>query len=133
MPVPTSCRRDPPRTSRSPELPLPQPAEAVLVVDDDPSFLALLEVRLRGRRGGVRVARSVSEAVEVLETTDVDVVISDHAMPEATGLHLLAYVRRRGLPLRFVLVSAALPPEAEADAHAAGAYVLDKLELLQRL
>ncbi|MEB3196670.1 MAG: HD domain-containing phosphohydrolase [Candidatus Sericytochromatia bacterium] len=67
---------------------------AILVVDDEPDNLLLLERVLR-REYNVFSANSGAEALEFLEGMDVDMIISDQRMPQMTGAELLgaAYLR----------------------------------------
>jgi CheY-like chemotaxis protein len=109
------------------------PGDAVLVVDDDEGFRRLAGLLLRSHRGSVTVVESVAEAIEVLEAHAVDVILSDHSMPQATGLNLLAYVRARGLEARFVLASAEPPVEAARAARALGAEVMTQAQLVELL
>jgi CheY-like chemotaxis protein len=118
-------------TSRRRNGSLVRDGESVLVVDDDEVLRSLLAVRLC--RHELFVAASVSEAIEVLERETVDVIVSDYSMPAATGLSLLAYVRRRGLRARFVLTSVNFPDGVEREARAAGAVSIDKGELVSLL
>ena len=107
--------------------------ESVLVVDDDDTFRALVASRLEQRGAYVDQVASVREAIEALEREHVDLVVCDYTMPEANGTSLLAYVTHRGYPVRFVLTSASLPPEAAAAAHAHGARSIEKWDLLDLL
>ena len=107
---------------------------AVLVVDDDETLRKLLALRLRLHGHEVEVASSVPAAIETLETRTIGAVVSDYSMPEATGLELLAYVRRRRLPIPFVLMTGHLSPELEGRALGGGAAIaLDKGDLLDAL
>lgn len=67
---------------------------SILVVDDEPDNLLLLERVLR-REYNVFSANSGQEALEFLESMDVDMIISDQRMPQMTGAELLgaAYLR----------------------------------------
>jgi DNA-binding NtrC family response regulator len=104
--------------------------EEVLVVDDDAEFRLLLARRLEALGADAREAASVVEAIDTLEGRHVDVVISDHSMPRASGLNLLAYLVRRGFAGRFVLMSGDLSPETARLARAQGALVVSKWDLL---
>jgi CheY-like chemotaxis protein len=53
----------------------------VLIVDDDPNILRLVEKMLKSRRVNVLVAPRPSEALHICETQAVDLLISDVAMP----------------------------------------------------
>jgi CheY-like chemotaxis protein len=104
--------------------------EAVLVVDDDDTFRALVASRLEHRGAYVDQVASVREAIEALEREHIDLVVCDYAMPEANGTSLLAYVTHRGHPVRFVLTSASLPSAEAAEAQAHGARPIEKWDLL---
>jgi DNA-binding NtrC family response regulator len=104
--------------------------EEVLIVDDDAGFRTVLATRMDALGAGVREAASVADAIAALERTHVDVVISDHSMPLASGLNLLSYLVGRGFPGRFVLMSGDLSPEVAWLARAQGALAISKWDLL---
>jgi CheY-like chemotaxis protein len=62
-------------------------------------------------------ARSGAEALRLLEDTCVDLVITDHAMPQMTGAQLAVQLRERypGLPVVMATGYADLPAEAQPD------------------
>jgi CheY-like chemotaxis protein len=60
----------------------------VLIVDDDPHILRLVEKMLKPRRVNVLVAPRPSEALQICERQPVDLLISDVAMPEMDGTKL---------------------------------------------
>jgi response regulator RpfG family c-di-GMP phosphodiesterase len=66
----------------------------ILVVDDEPDNLLLLERVLR-REYNVFSANSGAEALEFLEGMDVDMIISDQRMPNMTGAELLGQAYQR--------------------------------------
>lgn len=84
----------------------------VLVVDDEPAVLFALSEALADRRRGVKVATAANgrEAVAVLESEKVDLVVTDLRMPEMDGFELLAWLRR-GLPHLPVIVMTAFVTE----------------------
>ena len=104
--------------------------EEVLVVDDDAEFRLLLAQRLEALGADASEAASVVEAIDTVESRHVDVVISDHSMPQASGLNLLSYLVRRGFTGRFVLMSGDLSPETARLARAQGAFAISKWDLL---
>jgi DNA-binding NtrC family response regulator len=61
----------------------------VLIVDDDPQILRLVQRILAGRAVKVLSAPRPSEALRICESEAVDLLISDVAMPEMDG-HRLA-------------------------------------------
>ena len=88
---------------------MPQPL-TVLFVDDDPAVLRMIRRSLLGRSFDVVTASSGAEALEVLRSRRIDVLVTDLDMPEMSGLELMQ-VARRSFPgtLRMVLTGAATP------------------------
>jgi len=68
---------------------------SVLCVDDEPSILSALRRVLRVEGCRILTANSGAEALALLETEPVDVVVSDMRMPVMDGARLLAEVRAR--------------------------------------
>ncbi len=69
----------------------------VLIVDDSRAHLRMM-ARMLARWGlTVREATSGAEALSILATGGVDLVLSDWVMPEMTGLELCARTRELGL------------------------------------
>jgi CheY-like chemotaxis protein len=64
-------------------------SRTVLIVDDDPQILRLVEKMLRPRTVRILVAPRPSQALEICANEPVDLLISDIAMPEMDG-HKLA-------------------------------------------
>jgi DNA-binding NtrC family response regulator len=67
--------------------------EAILVVDDSPDALEVLQRNLASQAFRVFTARNVPEAVKVLTATPIDLVITDLKMPGQTGVDLVRHVR----------------------------------------
>ncbi|BBP72656.1 two-component system response regulator [Pseudomonas sp. Seg1] len=67
----------------------------VLLVDDEESILNSLRRLLRGQPYDVLLATSGAQALEMLQTQPVDLVMSDARMPNMDGASLLALVRER--------------------------------------
>lgn len=101
----------------------------LLVVDDDPDILALVEIRLQ--RAGHRVvsASSGSEALDVVENRGMpDLVVLDVSMPGMSGLDLLGALRDRdgGQELPAVFLSARVQPADIERGRAMNATYLTK-------
>jgi DNA-binding NtrC family response regulator len=75
--------------------------ERILVVDDSRSTLEVLQRNLMLEGFHVFAATSVAEAVTLLKSEPVEVVITDLKMPGASGIELVRYVREN---LRFTEV-----------------------------
>jgi PAS domain S-box-containing protein len=92
----------------------------VLHVDDDEALLGLASVILERRGFDVVTGTDVGVALETLEETSVDCVVSDYQMPGQDGLEFLELVRERDSALPFVLFTGKGSEEVASDAIAAG-------------
>ena len=70
----------------------------VLVVDDEEDARVLVRTILEECGCSVRAASSAAEAMGVIESATVDVLVSDIGMPEEDGYSLMRRVRTLGLP-----------------------------------
>jgi PAS domain S-box-containing protein len=77
---------------------------SILYVDDEEMFLEIAKDYLE-RSGDLVIdtANSVYRAMEMLERTSYDAVISDYQMPGLTGIDLLKYIRQREDQIPFLL------------------------------
>jgi len=66
---------------------------SILVVDDAPDTVEVLERNLTGAGYDVLTARGVVEAVSILNSKAVDVVVTDLKMPGINGMDLVRHVR----------------------------------------
>lgn len=90
-------------TAPCPETEKPE-KPVVLIVDDEENILKALTRSLGRLEINIATATSVSDALYILENTDVDLVISDMRMPDADGAELLKLVAERSPDtLRFLL------------------------------
>ncbi len=65
----------------------------VLLVDDEPDTLEMLDAALTNEGADVRVSSSAGDAFEILREWKPDVLISDIAMPDEDGYSLIKKVR----------------------------------------
>jgi len=77
----------------------------ILVVDDDPDARDIVGTSLRQAGAHVTLAASVREALDVLESGEFDVLVSDIAMPNGTGYDLLRVVRASPLTAQLPAVA----------------------------
>jgi len=96
----------------------------VLIVDDEQRTLMLLRESLvvAGLDAEFVCAPSAEEALQALAQNTFDVVILDIRMSGMDGLQLLRQLRQKYPGLRVILMSAYLDADAEAQAHALGAF-----------
>jgi two-component system, OmpR family, phosphate regulon response regulator PhoB len=69
------------------------PDSTVLVVDDDPVILKLLEVNFEMEGFTVLVARDGEEGIAVARAEQPDLIVSDIMMPKVSGLELVNALR----------------------------------------
>jgi DNA-binding NtrC family response regulator len=67
---------------------------SVLLVDDEPEFLETLVKRLRKRKLNATGAKSGEEALEVMRSEPVDVVVLDVKMPGMDGIETLRELKK---------------------------------------
>ena len=92
----------------------------ILVVDDESDSRELLATVFERCGADVLRCGSAREALTLLETTPVSLVVADIAMPEVDGCELLERARRMRASLPAVAVSAYARPEDRQRALAAG-------------
>jgi two-component system response regulator AtoC len=112
----------------------------VLIVDDEPSVLFLLREVLEERGHQVTQAESGDQAAALADQgllQDVELVLSDYAMPGLDGLGLLQHLRQHDPELPIVLLTARGSERLAVRAMKAGAFdyvpkpfELDELEAL---
>ena len=68
-------------------------ARTVLLVDDEGNVLSALQRTLRREKYTLLIASEPAEALAILRAGQVDVVVSDHLMPNMSGLDFLKEVR----------------------------------------
>lgn len=77
----------------------------VLCVDDDPTNLSVVVPLLHRTGADVRVAKSGTQALDILSRSSVDIVLTDISMPEMDGEELLRNIRRSSPDLPVVAVT----------------------------
>jgi CheY-like chemotaxis protein len=80
-------------------------SRTVLIVDDEPQILRLVEKMLGASGVKVLVAPRPSEALKICELTAIDILISDVSMPEMDGIRLADRVLKLHPSARVLLIS----------------------------
>jgi PAS domain S-box-containing protein len=108
-----------PSASELPVLPQPVPgcleAISVLVVDDDADGRELVAAALEHYGAGVITAASAAEALDLLQTKQVNVLLADIAMPDEDGYSLIRRLRALQSPQRAAIPAAALTSFAREE------------------
>jgi two-component system response regulator AtoC len=96
--------------------------QRVLVVDDEPKMSRVLEIMLQKMGYDVAVAADGREALMLVETAPVDLVITDLRMPGMDGLQLLTALREHGLDVPVIIMTAYGTVESAVQAMKQGAF-----------
>ncbi|MDN6652277.1 MAG: two-component system response regulator GlrR, partial [Enterobacterales bacterium] len=88
----------------------------LLLVDDDPSLLKLLGMRLSSEGFRVTTAESGHDALRVLGREQIELVISDLRMDEMDGMALFAEIQKRqpGMPVIILTAHGSIPDAVAA-------------------
>src|SRR5262250_3341407 len=115
-------------------------ASKILIVDDEPFNLDLLEQELADQGYTIERANDGVEALEKLEAFGPDVILLDYMMPRMTGLEVLQRLRedKKHKHIPVILLTAKATQEDKVRGLDAGAddYVIkpfDSFELLARV
>ncbi|MFH0780413.1 MAG: sigma-54 dependent transcriptional regulator [Pseudomonadota bacterium] len=88
----------------------------VLIVDDDPNILEVLDARLCAAGFVVHEAGNGPAALQLLKNQKIDILVSDMKMPEMSGMELLTEARASHphLPVIFLTAYGTIPDAVEA-------------------
>lgn len=91
-------------------------AASLLLVDDDPSLLKLLGMRLTSEGFRVTTAESGAEALRLLHRERIDLVLSDLRMDEMDGMALFAGIQKfqPGMPVIILTAHGSIPDAVAA-------------------
>jgi len=95
--------------------------ECILVVDDVPQTLEVLQRNLTSQDYRVFTASSVAEAIAILDATSVDLVITDLKMPDVDGIHLIRHIRENLRETEVMMITGYPTVEGAVTAVKAGA------------
>ena len=103
----------------------------VLIVEDEPKMLRLLELNLSDEGYTTRSAASAEAALSLLRQESVDLVLTDLRLPGMDGLEFLQAAKRGNAALPVVVMTAYGTVETAVEAMKAGAsdYVLKPFSL----
>jgi len=95
--------------------------EHILVVDDSPDMLEVIQRNLEAR--GYRVSTSLGavEAIKILESTPIDLVITDLKMPEVDGLSLIKHIQENLKDTEVMMITGYPSIEGAVEAVKTGA------------
>jgi DNA-binding response OmpR family regulator len=77
----------------------------VLIADDDPPLLELLQDFLTGQGYEVAAVATGAQVLDAVPTFQPDVIVVDMVLPDLSGTDVLAALRRAGLTVPVILIS----------------------------
>lgn len=95
--------------------------ENILIVDDSKSTLEILQRNLISQGYMVRTATNVTQAIQILETVSIDLVITDLKMPEISGMDLIRHVRENYAGTGVIMITGYASIETAVSAVKQGA------------
>lgn len=93
----------------------------ILIVDDEQGLLKVLSIAIKKEGFSPLEATSGQDALNLIKTESIDVIISDIKMPDYTGLDLLKEVKSRAPNTGFILLTAYASLDSAIIALRAGA------------
>src|ERR1700682_2473296 len=106
----------------------------VLVVDDEPDLLEMLELPLSRMGLDTTRAQSVAEAIRLLDAQAFDLCLTDMRLPDGEGLRVVEHITNKGLDVPVAVITAFGSAENAVAALKAGAFdYLSKPVALEQL
>jgi len=94
----------------------------ILIVDDAPDTLEVLQRNLASQGYRVFTAPGVSEAIKILESALIDLVITDFKMPKVSGLDLIRHIRENFKDTEVIMITGYASIEGAVEAIKTGAH-----------
>ncbi len=95
--------------------------ESILVVDDSEATLEVIQRNLSGEGYRVFTAGNVGEAIRILESAPLDLVITDLKMPKVSGLDLIRHLRENYKNTEVMMITGYATVEGAVEAVKVGA------------
>ncbi len=96
--------------------------ETILIVDDEKNYRMVLSAFLSGEGYEMLTADSAQGALEVVDSVDLDLVLTDMKMPVMDGIELLKQIKEKNPHLPVVMMTAYGTVERAVEAMQLGAF-----------
>jgi DNA-binding response OmpR family regulator len=93
----------------------------ILVAEDDELILKTIEHKLLKEGYEVILTRNGKEAIDTIQNTEVDLIITDIMMPFASGIEILSAVKATGKSIPVIMLSSMGQEEVILNAFDLGA------------
>jgi CheY-like chemotaxis protein len=99
----------------------------ILITDDDPMLRAIATELLASDGHRILEAGDGDEALHILETEAVDLLVLDMLMPNKDGLETILELRRRKTPIRILAISSGGSMDLDSLLRTAVVFGADRL------
>jgi len=96
--------------------------DTILIVDDEKNYPLVLSAVLQDEGFETMTANSGDEALDIIEHSDVDLVLTDMKMPKMDGIELLEKIKLEDAELPVIMMTAHGTVEKAVEAMQKGAY-----------
>ena len=105
----------------------------ILIVDDDPSILALVEDFLKGEGYVTEIAENGIAALELFKKEQIDVAVIDLKMPGIDGVELCRRIKKANSRTEVIIITGFPSTESAVAALREGAfdYIIKPFELVE--
>src|SRR5512138_380780 len=100
----------------------PRGQPKVLVIDDEPDLLELLELTLSRMGLDTSRAENVGDAIRLLDKEPFDLCLTDMRLPDGEGLRVVEHINQKGLDVPVAVITAFGSAENAVAALKAGAF-----------
>jgi len=96
--------------------------ETILIVDDEKNYPPILSAVLEEEGFETLTSNSGKEALQIFDSADVDLVLTDMKMPEMSGIELLEKIKERNPDIPVIMMTAHGTVEKAVEAMQKDAY-----------
>jgi two-component system NtrC family response regulator len=96
--------------------------DTILIVDDEKNYPPILSAVLQGEGFETLTANSGKDAIEIIQDSDIDLVLTDMKMPNMNGIELLENIKAKDLDLPVIMMTAHGTVDKAVEAMQKGAY-----------
>ena len=94
----------------------------VLIVDDEEDTVQALNIGLKDTGYLIKTTTKFNEAINILRSEEMDVVVTDLKLKDGNGLEILNFVQENGLNISVIIITAYGSVESAVEAIRGGAY-----------
>ena len=96
--------------------------ETILIVDDEKNYPLILSAVLDDEGFETYTANNGIDALDILENTDIDLVLTDMKMPGMDGIELLENIKKKNPHMPVIMMTAHGTVDKAVEAMQKGAY-----------